>query len=100
MVGLSDGASPVPDNSWIGQYSNSYAFPRGGYLHQCWLAGNKHRFELPEGAIQPSWKRNDNNVFGCGLVLYPEDNLAIFFTLNGKLMGELVLKVMRIYKKK
>jgi hypothetical protein len=81
---------------WIGDYSNSYAI----HLYiECWLAGERHPFELPEGAIEPRWKRNGINVLGCGLVLDPEDKLWIFFTMNGKLRGELVLEVLRIRKK-
>jgi hypothetical protein len=67
-------------------------------LHECRLAGECYYFELPEGAIQPRLKCG-MNVYGCGLVLDPEDQLSIFFTLNGKLKGELVLEVLRISKK-
>jgi hypothetical protein len=91
-VGLS---GAIPDNSLIGGYSNSYAMPIIGHHHHCYgclLAGERHRFELPEGAIQPEMKQF-GNVFGCGLVLDPDNNLAIFFTLNGKLLGELMLEV-------
>jgi hypothetical protein len=54
---------------------------------------------LAEGtsAIRP--RRDNTNVFGCGLVLDPEDKLCIFFTLNGQLLGEFVLKIFRINKK-
>jgi hypothetical protein len=61
-------------------------------LNECWLAGERHRFELPEGAFG-TIKERCTNVFGCGLVLDPEDKLWIFFTFNGKHMGELVLEV-------
>jgi hypothetical protein len=54
------------------------------------LAGVQHRFEFPEEAIRPREKEY-GNVYGCGLVLDPEDKLSIFFTLNGYLLGELVL---------
>jgi hypothetical protein len=76
----------------IGRYPNSYAIQTGN-LNGCWLAGERHQlqFELPEGVIQPSWKRIGFNVYGCGLVLDPENKLCIFFTLNGKLFGELVI---------
>jgi hypothetical protein len=57
----------------------------------CWLAGEYHPFELPEGAIRPKMKKN-GNVYGCGIVLDPNNKLAIFFTLNGQLLGELMLK--------
>jgi hypothetical protein len=69
------------------------------HSHGCWLAGETHLFELPEGAIRPEIKEY-GNVFGCGLVLDPGNNLAIFFTLNGMLMGELVMDFLRIYNKK
>jgi hypothetical protein len=87
-VGLSDVAIAVINNLRIGYYPNSYAFR---HLHECWLAGERHPFELPEGALRPRWKPNGMNIYGCGLVLDPNDKLAIFFTLNGILMGELVL---------
>jgi hypothetical protein len=87
FVGISDNA--IPDNSLIGQDSNSYAIPCFYVFYGCLLAGDRHRFELPEGAILPEMKQN-GNAFGCGLVLDTEDKLCIFFTLNGKLMGELV----------
>jgi hypothetical protein len=62
------------------------------------LDGVMHYFELPEGAILQNphgweWEHRHSigiNVFGCGLVLDPEDKLAIFFTMNGMLMGELL----------
>jgi hypothetical protein len=47
-----------------------------------------------EGAIQPRFKFGSINVFGCGLVLDPENKLWIFFTLNGQLLGELALEVL------
>jgi hypothetical protein len=70
------------------EYSNSYAIPNYINFNDCWLAGERHQFELPEGAIRPRWKYNSINVFGCGLVVDSEDKLAIFFTLNGQLIGE------------
>jgi hypothetical protein len=94
--GLSDGVNrDDEDNSWLGDYSNSYAI-QTGYLYACWLAGESHNFEFPEGAIQPRWKSNGSNVMGCGIVLNPEDKLWIFFTFNGQLLGELALGVSRI----
>jgi hypothetical protein len=90
-VGLSDGANPDYDNSWIGRYQNSYAIPTGR-LSYCLLAGDHYQFELPEGVIQTKLKDNRSNFYGCGLVLDPEDKLWIFFTLNGQLMGEFVLE--------
>jgi hypothetical protein len=88
-VGLS-GAIADPDNSWIGEYSNSYAI-NIDYEYEGLLAGTPHRFELPEGANRPQ-RKQFGNVFGCGLVLDPDNKLAIFFTLNGKVLGELMVK--------
>jgi hypothetical protein len=92
--GLSDGAIDDHDNLFIGQYSNSYAILTND---SCWLAGERHQLDLPEGAIEPRWKSNGINVFGCGLVLDPEDKVWIFFTLNGQLKGVLTLRVLKIY---
>jgi hypothetical protein len=85
----------IADNSWIGQNSNSYAIQYSYVSNRCWLAGEEHRFELPEGAIRPEIRGNEN-VYGCGLVLDPDNILAIFFTLNGQLLSELVLEILRI----
>jgi hypothetical protein len=52
---------------------------------------------LPEEAIRPQMKEH-GNVYGCGLVLDPDNKLWIFFTLNGILMGELALGLLRINK--
>jgi hypothetical protein len=94
-VGLSGVA--IPD--WIGRDSNSYGIRIGLHCYDCWLAGEYHPFELPEGAIRPEMKQN-GDVWGCGLVLDPDNNLAIFFTLNGKLMGELMLEVLMINRER
>jgi hypothetical protein len=96
-LGLSR-ASVVSDKSYafIGEYSNSYAILiAGNTCYRSSLAGASLYFELPEGAVQPIWKRN-GNVFGCGLVLDPDNKLEIFFTLNGKLLGKLMLEILRI----
>jgi hypothetical protein len=92
VVGLSD----ATDNSWVGRNSNSYAILIiGHYCYRCWPAGEIHHFELPVGANQPEMKEY-GNVYGCGLVLDPDNKLAIFFTLNGQLLGE--VEILRINK--
>jgi hypothetical protein len=55
---------------------------------ECWLEGVAHPYELPEGAIGPIPKNNGMDVYGCGLVLDPENKLSIFFTLNGHLLSK------------
>jgi hypothetical protein len=42
---------------------------------------------LPNGAIKPKWSWL-GDVIGCGLVLNCQNDVAIFFTLNGILLGE------------
>jgi hypothetical protein len=49
---------------------------------------------LPEEAIRPEMTQFEN-VFGCGLVLDPDNNLAIFFTLNGQVLCELVMEIFK-----
>jgi hypothetical protein len=78
-MGLSDGQ---------GQSSIDYYIIQGHnfkYYVQKQKDGNK--FELPEGFVWPEKKRG-GNTNGCGLLLYPSGKVTIFFTLNGKLMGE------------
>jgi hypothetical protein len=56
----------------------------------CLLSGHEHFFEWPAGAIKPKWfGYGCRDVYGCGLVLSPDNKLAIFFTTNGILMGQL-----------
>jgi hypothetical protein len=62
----------------MGDYPNSYAISTGFNL--CYLAGETS-FELPRGV-------NGRDVYGCGILMDPNDKLAIFFTLNGILMGQ------------
>jgi hypothetical protein len=88
MVGLSN--ETVIDE-WIGEYPNSYAILT--VLNCCRLAGEAHLFQLPDGAIKPERKENDTNVYGCGLLMDPNDKLAIFFTLNGTLIGNFILQI-------
>jgi hypothetical protein len=74
--------------NFFGYFPNSYAISTG--WNSCRLNGERLiYFEYPELAILPE-KKNFLDVFGSGLVLDPEDQLAIFFTLNGQLLGGLV----------
>jgi hypothetical protein len=84
-MGLSAGTG-IPHGTLLGWCRNSYAI-RFSFNTVCYLSGEDHRFQLPEGATRPQKKKHEN-VYGCGLVLHPENYLAIFFTLNGQLMGE------------
>jgi hypothetical protein len=54
----------------------------------CLLSGHEHFFDWSDGAIKPMLY-GCGDVFGCGLVLSADDKLAIFFTANGTLMGQL-----------
>jgi hypothetical protein len=83
LVGLSSGN--IPDGSIVGLLPNSYAIPYGyGF---CWLFQEAHYFEWPNDAIKPKWNGR-GDVLGCGLVLNPANELSIFFTGNGILMGQ------------
>jgi hypothetical protein len=55
------------------------------------IYGECHPFECFEWAIKPEWKWGPpigGNVAGCGLLLNSKNQLAIFGTLNGILLGQ------------
>jgi hypothetical protein len=54
----------------------------------CLLSGDVHLFDWPDGAVKPIL-HGCRDVFGCGLVLSAGNKLAIFFTINGILIGQL-----------
>jgi hypothetical protein len=60
---------------------------RRGY---CRLSVKKHLFEWSNGAIKPKWN-GPGDVIGCGLALNPANELSLFFTGNGILMGQSLL---------
>jgi hypothetical protein len=69
------------------QYGNVliYSWPSG--YNFCYMFGEEHPFKWPNDAIRP--KRNEiGDVYGCGLLLNPRNEWAIFFTFNGVLMGQ------------
>jgi hypothetical protein len=86
LVGLSSGN--IPNGSIVGYLQNSYAIGEGSKY--CWLSGQSHLFEWPNGAIGPKWNGR-GDVFGCGLLLNAENEVSIFFTGNGLLMGQFPL---------
>jgi hypothetical protein len=59
-----------------------------------WISGKKHRFEWPEG-INPKlyFNRYGDDVLGCGILVNRHNELAIFFTANGTLLGEFYRKL-------
>jgi hypothetical protein len=64
---------------------NYYDFGTG--LDFCWLSGKEQKFDWPNGAIKPKWNGH-GDVVGCGLLQSPDNKLAIFFTVNGLLLGQ------------
>jgi hypothetical protein len=89
FIGYSDGS--IPDYKLVGQCPNSYGLPNSKY---CLISGDMHDFEWPEGATKP--KRvgaTKGDVDGCGLLLSPDNKLAIFFTFDGILIGEFPWKM-------
>jgi hypothetical protein len=84
-VGLSNG-NISDDGQWIPPTQSYYYFGSGS--DYCTLDKNKHIFEWPNGTIKPIWNGRRGDIIGCGLVLSPNNQLAIFFTLNGILLGQ------------
>jgi hypothetical protein len=89
-VGLSAGY--VPDQSSIGRYPNSYAIYIGNPSCNCYLAGMEHFFGWPMGGSTVKWNYQED-VIGCGLLMNPKKELAIFFTVNGILIGQCQIKM-------
>jgi hypothetical protein len=47
----------------------------------------EHQFQWPLGTTKPEWK-GLGDIDGCGLLRSADNKLAIFFTMNGILIGE------------
>jgi hypothetical protein len=50
----------------------------------------KHDFPWQNNAFYYGWDYK-SNVVGCGLLLDPDNKLAIFFTVNGMHCGQLLV---------
>jgi hypothetical protein len=83
-VGLSNGKISAYGR-WICNSQNYHYYGNGS--DHCSVSGNKHILEWPNNA---EWNGKDD-VVGCGLVLSPKNQLAIFFTGNGTLIGQFLL---------
>jgi hypothetical protein len=95
LVGLSDGTIPHETAIHADDVKNSFAMVNGNDCY--WLNGEEHVFEWPIGAIKPEWKKGLGDVVGCGIMVNREDKLSIFFTGNGKLMGEFNVQLALIW---
>jgi hypothetical protein len=91
LVGLTDGK--IPRGGWLFQLPNCYyigiPIPTVN-IYRFRLAGQRHRFEFPEGIVRPVLK-DTGNVYGCGILMNPDDNVTIFFTRNGILIGSILI---------
>jgi hypothetical protein len=82
-VGLSNGS--ISESSYIGTSPNSYAIQHDH--DNCLLSGTRQWFEWAKEAIKPEWNGR-GDVMGCGILLNSKNELAIFFTANGILLGK------------
>jgi hypothetical protein len=78
-IGLTNGCTDDLSEK-LGKSPNTYAIT--AHNDYCLLSGETHPLKCPIGAIKPQWD-GCGFVIGCGLLLSPENKLAIFFTLNG-----------------
>jgi hypothetical protein len=75
----------MADDKAFHQYPNSFAI-NGGY-DCCWLYDKTQKIEWQNAAIKPT-RNGPGDVVGCGLLVNPTGNeVSIFFTLNGLLIG-------------
>jgi hypothetical protein len=81
-----DGSKP----GGIGGSPNSYGivgydFGACNCNDSLWLSGKEHELKCPIGTIAGA------KVIGCGLLLNSKNELAVFFTVDGILLGKLFL---------
>jgi hypothetical protein len=91
FVGLSN--KLIPKGAWI-DYANAFVLKKGKYGYQINLPGvHSHEHEWQDGTLEWEWvfdgddDEGRGDVVGCGLVLHPDNKLAIFFTGNATLLG-------------
>jgi hypothetical protein len=63
----------------------------GIYFHPSGVCESE--FEWTNGTNGLPKRNGPGNVTGCGLLLNPANQLSIFFTLNGILLGKLYYKL-------
>jgi hypothetical protein len=79
-VGFTDGVRDKLAAHYVGYTPNSY----GIGLYGCRLSGKPHNLERSVTPIE------QGTVFGCGIFLNSKNELAVFFTRNGELLGKLL----------
>jgi hypothetical protein len=53
-----------------------------------WISGKEQHFEWPEGINPKLYFDRHDDVIGCGILVNRHNELDIFFTVNGTLLGE------------
>jgi hypothetical protein len=84
-IGFTDGNKPDAPADLLGiggsLNSNSYGLDPSNSF-DCYLDGRHHPLEYQTGPV------GVGSVFGCGLLINSKNELAVFFTHNGILMGK------------
>jgi hypothetical protein len=89
LVGFTDGSKPPAGRVELDGSPNSYGIERS-FDNSLWLSGKKHKLECPNENI------DKGSVLGCGLLLNSNNELAFFFTVDGILLGKLLLLLTHI----
>jgi hypothetical protein len=91
-AGFTDGSKPgAAADGLVGGSPNCYGIAKqDAKFYGYWLSGKGHDLEcqIPSGSIDAG---PGATVVGCGILLNAKNELAVFFTLDGILIGKLLM---------
>jgi hypothetical protein len=70
----------------LDEHANTYRTYRITNISTNERSGNYKLMELPVG-VRHGPTNVQGNVYGCGILMHPDNKLTTFFTLNGVFLG-------------